>query len=65
MTMRNGIKATMQAGFENTHIEGDNKILIQAVKGQIQALWEIQTLLQDKKTCVQDCNRVTITHIFR
>ena len=39
--MRNGIKAAVQVGFTNTHIEGDNKTLIQAVQGHIQASWEI------------------------
>jgi len=33
--MRNEIKAAVQAGFTNIHIEGDNKILIQAVQGHI------------------------------
>jgi len=31
--MRNGIKATIQAGYSRVHVEGNNKVLIQAVKG--------------------------------
>ena len=34
--MRNGIKKAVQAGFTHIQIEGDNKILIQAVQGYIQ-----------------------------
>ena len=30
--MLNGIKAAIQAGFTDIHIEGDNRILIQAVQ---------------------------------
>jgi len=32
-TMQNGIKTGVQAGFTNTQIEGDNKILIQSIQG--------------------------------
>ena len=39
--MRNGLRAAAQVGFTNIHIEGDNKILIQAVQGCIQPPWEI------------------------
>jgi len=35
-TMRNGIRATIQASFTNIHIEGDNKIFIQVVQGHVQ-----------------------------
>ena len=34
--MRNGLQAAIKVGFSNIHIEGDNKILIQAVQGRIQ-----------------------------
>jgi len=34
-TMRNGIKVPIQIEFTNVHIEGDNKILIQMVQGDI------------------------------
>lgn len=63
--MRNGIKAALQAGFTDIHIEGDNKILIQAVQGHIQVPWEIQVLIQDIHTFLQHCNTVIVTHIFR
>lgn len=63
--MRNGIRAALQAGFTDIHIEGDNKILIQAVQGHIQVPWEIQVLIQDIHTYIQHCSKIIITHIFR
>jgi len=63
--MRNGIKAAIQACFTNSHIEGDSKILVQAVQGHIQAPWDIQILIKDIYTYIQLCNNVYITHIFR
>ena len=65
VAMRNGIKAALQAGFTDIHIEGDNKTLIQAVQGHIQVPWEIQVLIQDIHTYIQLCNKVLITHVLR
>ena len=45
--MHNGLQAAVQAGYTNIHIEGDNKILIDAVQGRIYPSWEIQILAQD------------------
>lgn len=41
ITIRNGIWAVAKTGFTNNHIEGNNRIIIQAVKRQIQVPWEI------------------------
>jgi len=45
--MRNGIRTVVQTGCTNVHIEKDNKFLIHALQGYIQASWEIQVLTQD------------------
>jgi len=63
--MRNGVRAALEAGFNNIHIEGDNKILIQAVQGRIQPPWEIQVLVQDILYYLQNYNHVIVHHIFR
>ena len=61
MPMHNGIQAAVHAGFMNTVVEGDNKILIQAMKGQMQAAWQIQTLLQDIQTYKSATLSVSLT----
>jgi len=63
--MRNGIRAAVQAGFTNIHIEGDNKVLIQEVQGQIQPPWEIHVLVHDIHHYFQSCNHVSVNHTFR
>ena len=63
--MCNGLKAVIQARFMDIHIEGDNRILIQAVKGQIQIPWKIQVLVQDITIFLDRFNQVIINHIFR
>ena len=64
-TMSNGIKAAVQVRFTDIHIEGDNRILIQAVKRKIQVPWEIQVLVQDISTFLDRFNNVFINYAFR
>lgn len=64
-TITNGVEAAIQTCFTNIHIEGDNKTLIQLVQSPIQAVWEIQILIHNIHTCIQLCNNVFITCIFR
>jgi len=64
-TMRNGLQAAVTVGFSNIHIEGDNKILIQAVQEFIQPPWKIQVLVQDILYYLQTCNHVIVFYIFR
>ena len=61
----NGVKAAVQADYKEIHIEGSNKILIQAVKGKIQVPWEIQVIIQDIHLYIQTYNKVIISHVFR
>lgn len=63
--MRNRIKAAIQAGFTDIHIEGDNRILIQAVQRKIQVPWKIQVLVQDITIFLDSFNNIIINHIFR
>ena len=63
--MRNGLQAAVQAGYANIQIEGDNRVLIQAIQGCIRPQWEIQILVQDILSYIQLCNKIFIHHIFR
>jgi len=64
-TMRNGIRAAVQARFTNIYIRGNNKALIQVAQEYIQTSWEIQVLVQDVHSYFQSCNHVIVKHIFR
>ena len=63
--MRNGLRVAVKVGFNNIHIKGDNKILIQTVQGRIQSHWKIQVLIQDIFYYLQTGTRVIVHHIFR
>ena len=63
--MRNGIKAVAQEGYSKNFVKGDKKVLIQAIKRQIQVPWEIQVLVRGIQNYVHLCGNVLITHVFR
>ena len=63
--MRDGVLAAAKAGFTNINIKGDNRILIQAIKGQVHVPWEIQVLVQDIHSFLQGFTNFVIHHIFR
>ena len=46
-TMRQGVYTAIQSSYKNILIEGDSKIVIQVVQGEISAPWVIHTLIQD------------------
>ena len=63
--MRNGLQKATQAGFRNIHIEGDGKIIIQAIKGKIQITWQLDFIIKYIKVFMSKADQITIYHIFR
>ena len=53
--LRNGVHATILTGYRSMVLEGGNQVLIKALKGEIQTLWEIQTLVVDAKKMPRAC----------
>ena len=45
--LRDGIEAALNAGYSTLDIEGDNSIVIAAVKGDIGVPWRIKTVIYD------------------
>ena len=63
-TLRDGLKAALDAGMMYLHIEGDNRMVIQAIKGKIHIPWRIQMLVHDSRTMLSSFTSPTIQHIF-
>uniref|UniRef100_A0A7C9DFJ2 RNase H type-1 domain-containing protein n=1 Tax=Opuntia streptacantha TaxID=393608 RepID=A0A7C9DFJ2_OPUST len=63
--MRDGIKAALATGSRKLLVEGDNKIVIQAIKGQIHTPWQIQTLIQDIRNMIPPYVDCLFQHIYR
>ena len=45
--LRDGIHATIMAGFSRLQIEGDNLIVIEALQGKPAIPWRINYIIQD------------------
>ena len=63
--MRDGISTALQAGFRRLEVEGDNRIVIEAVQRKIQAPWQIAPILEDIWNMVAGCEDVLFRHIYR
>jgi len=59
--LRDGLKTALNAGYKHLHIEGDNRIVIQAVKDDIRISWRIQMLIHD----IRAMSYVATLHHFR
>jgi len=64
-TMRDGIRAALQAGFRQIEVEGDNQIVLQAVEKKIHAPWQIAPILEDIWNMMASCEIFSFRHIYR
>ena len=63
--MRDGIQAALATGCHNLLVEGDNKIVIQAVQGQIHIPWQIQNLIRDIHNMIPPSVYCLFQHTYR
>ena len=62
--MRDGIKTTVDLGFKHIIIEGDNKLVIQSVQGEVKIPWQIQTIIDDIRLFTNQQISISFHHIF-
>jgi len=63
--LKDGVFLAVQAGYSRISIEGDNMIVIQALKGEGQMPWQIAYIIKDVKASFQHVVQVSINHIYR
>ena len=63
--LRDGIQAAFLSGYRSMEIEGDNKIIIQAIQGQISVPWQLRTIVKEIQHTIEQCAYVLIRHIYR
>ena len=63
--LRDGLRTALRRGYRKIEVEGDNMIVIQAVRKQILPPWQIQTIIADIWNLITDCEQVRISHIYR
>ena len=63
--LKDEVSLAIQAGYSMISIEGDNMIVIQALKGNSNGPWQISHIIEDVKVCLNQDIRVFINHTFR
>jgi len=63
--MRDGIQAALVASYHHMLVEGDNKVVIQAIQGYIHIPWQIQTLIRDIYIMIPPNVHCLFQHTYR
>jgi len=64
-TLRNGLQEAVKQGFQYLEIEGDNIMVIQAIKGSTHMPWKISLIVKDILHFMKQLTHVSISHIYR
>ena len=65
LALKDGVYLAIQAAHMEIAIEGDNLIVIQALKGNFHIPWQIANIIEDVHSWIQQGIQFTITHTFR
>jgi len=60
-----GLKLVINVGWENVEIEGDLKMIIEIVKGNMKEGWVIKGVIEEIRPLLIILKRFEIQHIFR
>ena len=63
--LKDGVDLAVQVGYSIISIEGDNMIVIQALKDDCKGPWQIAHIIKDVKACLHQSSWVFINHNFR
>ena len=59
------MQAAIATGYRRVHIEGDNLVVIEALKGISATPWQLKHIIQDIQEMLNQVELTTINHIFR
>ena len=63
--LKDGVFLAVHARYSMISIEGDNLIVIQALKGKCKVPWQITHIIDNNKSSLHQITQVSIPHIFR
>jgi len=63
--MRDGLQAALATGCRKLIVEGDDKVVIQAIQGQIHIPWKIQTMIRDIQNMIPPYVHCLFQHTYR
>uniref|UniRef100_A0A7C9A6W4 RNase H type-1 domain-containing protein n=1 Tax=Opuntia streptacantha TaxID=393608 RepID=A0A7C9A6W4_OPUST len=63
--LRDGLQAALQLGLHQLDIEGDNAVVIGALRREIDVPWQIRTVIEDLQSMLQQIAHSQVMHIYR
>ena len=63
--LREGLRATLFLGIDSLEVEGDDLVVINAIRQCWKVPWAIRSLVMDSLVDLQSFNAVSINHCFR
>ena len=64
-TLRDGVKEVLTSGYRKITIEGDNPVIINALRGIASIPWQITNIIEDVRFWLSQNVQYEINHIFR
>ncbi|KAL6129793.1 hypothetical protein ACLB2K_073142 [Fragaria x ananassa] len=65
MALRDSLIKAKDKGFTNVEVEGDSKLVIDAVNRRLESPWRLIKLVQDIRTLATNFDSITFKHVFR
>ena len=65
LALHKGIQEAIRLGIKDIHIEGDNLLVINSLKGTWKPPWKLQNIIHDSKILLQRFDSAHINHIYR
>jgi len=63
--LRDGMEATLNTRYSTLDVEGDNSLLIVAVKGEIGMPWRIKIVINDIQQLFKQASNSKLLHVYR
>jgi len=63
--LRDGMEAALNAGYSTIEVEGDNSLVIAAVKGEIGGAWRIKTVICDIQQLFTQAPNSKLTPVYQ
>ncbi|XP_062005816.1 uncharacterized protein LOC133722997 [Rosa rugosa] len=64
-TLRDSLIAAKDKGFTRLEVEGDSKLVIDAVNGIVTLPWRLLKLIEDIRTIATSFSQISFKHIYR
>ncbi|KAL6178335.1 hypothetical protein ACLB2K_049853 [Fragaria x ananassa] len=64
-TLRDSLAKAKDQGFLNIQVEGDSKMVIDAINERISTRWRLLKIIQDIRMITRSFNTISFKHIFR